>query len=199
MTPALPSTKEQEQQLATIQSNYIDVVDRESHDTAIENIKAAAEFTDGVKVFFAPFEKPFKDAMAAMETQKKSLIDPAVEYQREHRLRCKNWQIKELEAAEKTRLEALERARNAAPWEEASEVPEPANVSPSGAGLRNKPWQVKIDDEDALWQAAIKDRRYREYWVVDIKALTAKARSQQEAFNVPGVSIFREKTLSIRG
>lgn len=195
----LPSIESKELELADIKANYIQVNDVVSHDQAIEGIRTAKDFIDGVNAFFDKFERPLKEAVDAMTTQKKSLIDPAVAYQNEHRLRCKTWQIAATKAAEDARLIAIERARTAAPWEDVPEVPETVGISSSGAGLRNKPWQARVDDIEVLWEAAVKDPRYREYFIVDMKALTAKARSQGEMFNIPGCSSLREKTLSIRG
>ena len=196
-----PDTKTVELELSTIQARSVQVTDQLSHDSAVEGIRQASYFIKKVESFFEPFEKPLRQALEGLRSRKKNLIDPADQYITDNRKKCAAWQADEIKRLKEERARQLEEINNAAPWEEVN-VPAPVPVTlsgNSGAVIRNKPWQARVVNEDALWEAAVKDPRYRAFFTIDTKALNAKARSQQAAFNVPGCEAFQEQTLVVKG
>jgi hypothetical protein len=105
-------------------------------------------------------------------------------------------------AATEEPLKAAKKAQ--AEWTPLDDTPEPqiptfqTLANRSGAGTRKSPWKARITDMDKLWEAAIKDPRYREYFIPDQKALDAKARSMGAMFSIPGVEAYQEQNLVIR-
>jgi len=193
-------TKNQELELQQIQSNFIQVRDQQSHDVAVDGIRQAAGFIKKIEAFFEPFEKPLKAALDGLRSRKKGLIDPADQYITEHRKRCADWQTAEIKRLNAERVKLLEEMNNnLSPWEEPQELAPVAAPTLSGATVRNKPWQARVVNYDQLWEAAVKYPQYRIFFVVDLKLLNSKARSQQGQFNIPGCEAFQEQTLVVKG
>lgn len=200
MTTALAVIPQEEQiakqqELAEIRQSFVQIADKESHDFAVSSILKADNFVKNVKNWFSKFENPLKEALDNLREEKKKLIEPAELFIKEQRKLCLEWQETEERRLEKEKKEAID---NLMPWEDMEAVLEPVSTSSGGASLRKLPWDVRVESEDALWEAAVKDPKYRAFFAVDLKALKAKAQSQKEAFNIPGCVAFQGKTLQIK-
>lgn len=198
----IPDVTEQQQELAVIRSNFADIQTKEDHDRAVDGIRQAKAFVDRVADFFEPFEKPLKEALEALRSRKKALIDPAEIYQKEYRQRCAVWQAEEIKRLKEAEQAAIQASKaEVMPWEEPA--PPPALVSTTaasnGATLRKKPWDVRITDEDKLWEATLANPSlYRQYWTPNMPVLKAKAKQQMKMFAVAGCEAFRESTLVVK-
>jgi hypothetical protein len=187
---------EKENELAVIQSNFVQITDQQTHDFAVQNIKQADTFVKSAEAWFAKLENPAKQILETLKAEKIKIIGSAKAFIEQQRRQVLDWQLAQ---EERIKAEQEEKFKTLMPWEDPSAVLAPVPASQSGASTRYKAWEARVEDIDKLWEAAIKDPRYREYFVVDLKALNAKARSQQEAFNIPGCVAFREKTLVVKG
>ena len=189
-----PDTTSAKAELSKIERSAIEVVDQATHDYSIGQIKAADTFIKGINELFRKTEDLIKAAAASFKAEKEAITGPATRFIAEQRKRCLDWQL-----AEEARIKALKAAEAAAkndPFEDRAALAVPDKAS-TVAGTRFKPWAITVTNPDRLWEAAMKDARYREYWIPDEKALTAKARAMGEMFNVPGVEAYREKTLHL--
>lgn len=181
-------------ELQKIQSGFIQVTDKESFDQAVDGIRNATTFLKSVDSFFETIEDPLKESLRALRERKTAFTEPATSFIAEHRKRCADWKIQD---DKRKKEEQDSRLNNLMPWEDPSEALAPTPATSNGAGLRNLPYKAQVDNLDELWAAAIADPRYREYFLVDMKALNAKARSLQGAFNIPGCSAVRGQTLAV--
>lgn len=168
-----PETKGQEVALQKIVSNIVTVTDSSTHDLGISLVTAAETLVKGVKSIF----KPVEDAIKA---QKERLITPASEFIKEQRSRCLAWQLDQ-DAAKKPDSPEFD------PFAETE--------APMAASTRYKAWEVRVSNEDKLWNAAVENPSLRKYWTPDLKALTDKVRQMDGMIEIPGVDNIREKTL----
>lgn len=196
-----PNVDGQDQQLATISANNVLVVDQQSSDMAMAGIDRAEKFVAAINLEFLGTDgSPGPEALAKqtydrISALRKKFVNPANEWIRIHRERCKNWLISEQKRLDAERESALKSATEVAPWEEAPRIPVQIKATAGSGSLRNKPWSIESVDEDVLWKAAVENPKFRAYWQVDMKALTAKARDQKDLLNIPGVKAVQEKTL----
>lgn len=200
----MPDVESEMQEAQRLLANDIAVTDETSHIAAVGVIKQADEYCKRIEAKFAPIKGPLSDAVKSLNALIKELREPAEAVSAALRKRCLEWKLAEDKRIREEEARLLEEAnRAAAEWSPLDDDPKPEVILPAiprstASGTRKKPWKARVTNIDALWEAAIKDPRYREYFIPDIKALDAKAKSMGEMMNIPGVESYQEQTLVIR-
>lgn len=182
-----------------------EVTDSDTNEMAISVIKQADEYIEKIDNKFAAIKEPLASAVKSLNSLIKELKEPAEITKNNLRRRCLEWRLAEDKRIKEAQARLIEEAKKAqAAWTPLDDSPEPqipvfqVPALRSGASTRKSPWKARITDMDKLWEAAIKDPRYREYFIPDQKALDAKARSMGAMFSVPGVESYQEQNLVIR-
>lgn len=200
----MPNVEEEMQEAQRLLATEIAVTDETSHVTAVNIIKQAGEYIQRIDAKFAPIKEPLNAAVKSLNGLMKELKEPAETVRETLRKRCLEWKVAEAKRMKEEEERLIEGAKKrAAEWtplddEPAPQITIPVPVKSSASGMRKTPWKARITDMDKLWEAAIKDPRYREYFIPDQKALDAKAKSMGVMMNIPGVEAYQEQTLVIR-
>lgn len=201
---AMPDVQSEMQEAQRLMATDILVADETSHVTAVAVIKQADEYIKRVDEKFAGIKEPLSEAVKSLNALIKELKGPAEAVRETLRKRCLEWKLAEEKRIREEEARFLEEAqRKAAEWSPLDDEPKPEVALPviprsTASGTRKKPWKARVINLDALWEAAIKDPRYREYFVPDLKALDAKAKSMGAMMNIPGVESYQDQTLVIR-
>lgn len=200
----MPNVEQEMQEAQRLLATEIAVTDEISHVTAVGVIKQADEYIKRIDAKFAPIKEPLNAAVKSLNGLMKELKEPAETVRETLRKRCLEWKIAEDRRIKEEQARLIEEAKQkAAEWtplddEPAPQITIPAPIKSSASGMRKTPWKARITDMDKLWEAAIKDPRYREYFIPDQKALDAKAKSMGAMMNIPGVEAYQEQTLVIK-
>ena len=212
---AMPDVQSEMQEAQRLMAADVLVADETSHVTAVAVIKQADEYIKRIDDKFARIKGPLGEAVKSLNALIKELKGPAETVRETLRKRCLEWKLAEDKRIREEEARLLEEAqRKAAEWSPLDDEPRPEAVPPSNliycqaagratrystaSGTRKTPWKARVTNIDALWEAAIKDPRYREYFIPDLKALDAKAKSMGSMMNIPGVESYQDQTLVIR-
>jgi hypothetical protein len=201
----MPDIGQELQEVETIACLDLAVDSESTHDMAVSIIKKADDYIKRVDDKFSSIKEPLNSAVKSLNSLIKELKEPAEITKSNLRKRCLEWRVAEEKRLKEERDRLIEEARKAkAEWTPLDDTPEPEmpvftkTVSKSGAGTRKSPFKARITNLDELWAAAVKDPRYREYFIPDQKALDAKARSMGAMMSIPGVEAYQEQNLVIR-
>lgn len=201
---AMPDVQSEMQEAQRLMAADVLVADETSHVTAVAVIKQADEYIKRIDDKFAGIKGPLGEAVKSLNALIKELKGPAETVRETLRKRCLEWKLAEDKRIREEEARLLEEAkRKAAEWSPLDDEPKPEVALPAiprstASGTRKTPWKARVTNLDALWEAAIKDPRYREYFIPDLKALDAKAKSMGSMMNIPGVESYQDQTLVIR-
>lgn len=197
----MPDVNQEVREAQDLLQSYmgITVKDEATHDMAVSIIKKARDYMGKVDEKFAPIKEPLNAAIKSLNGLIKELKEPAETLCAELRKDCLAWKKAEEQRVREEQARLLEAARKDwTPLDDDIPTQVSARPSASASGVRKSPWKARITNLDELWEAAIRDPRYREYFIPDEKALNAKARSMGTMMNIPGVEAYQEQTLVIR-
>lgn len=198
----MPDVKDEMREAQRLMATDVVVADETSHVAAVCIIKQTDEYIKRIDAKFAPIKDPLKAAVKSLDGLIKELKEPAETVRETLRKRCLEWRLIEEKrvAEERARLLEEQRKREAelTPFDEPLPEIQLPTVPKSASGTRKTPWKARVVDADKLWEAAVRDPRYREYFIPDLKALDAKAKSMGKMMNIPGVESYQEQTLVIR-
>lgn len=199
----LPQTEVQQyREQAVVLSKAIAVVDQSSFDRGIDLIRRCKEHYELVGYKFKPILDPLKEALTNANKLVAELVDNVKLTEKQQRLICTSWMDQERKRQEAEQLAALEAQKEQEPFMAIFDAPpEPVKqvvTSSNGGSLKKKPWDVRIDDENALWEATLKDPPLRAYWTPNLGALKAKAKSDTTRFSIPGCTAFQGSTLAVK-
>lgn len=202
----MPDVEQELQEVEAIACLDLQIDSESSHDTAVAIIRKADEYINRVDQKFAAIKEPLSSAVKSLNALIKELKEPAEITKSNLRKRCLEWRVAEDKRIKAEQARLIEEARKAKEeWTPLDDAPEPelpvfqrTIPTRSGASTRKSPWKARITNLDQLWEAAVKDPRYREYFIPDQKALDAKAKSMGAMMNIPGVEPYQNENLVIR-
>lgn len=201
----MPDIEEDMKEVEPIACLDFEITDSDKNEMAISIIRKADSYINRIDSKFSSIKEPLNTAVKSLNALIKELKEPAEITKANLRKRCLEWKLaedKRIKEEQARELEAFKKAQ--AEWTPFDDAPEPQLPTiqkptlKSAAGTRKSPWKARITDMDKLWEAAIKDPRYREYFIPDQKALDAKARSMGAMLSISGVESYQEQNLVIR-
>ena len=201
---AMPDVQQEMQEAQRLLTADVMVSDETSHITAVNIIKRADEYIKRIDAKFDPIKSPLSTAVRSLNALIKELKEPAETVRETLRKRCLEWKLAEEKRIREEETRMMEEFnRKVSEWTPLDDTPQPEVVIPAlprstVSGTRKTPWKARVTDVEMLWAAAIKDPRYRDYFIPDLKALDAKAKSMGSMMNIPGVESYQEQTLVIR-
>lgn len=188
-----------------------------------ERLKVAVEFSDRAIGFFEPWRELFRGPYQAVLDRKKGVLDVVATALQNAKRRLLTWEREENERREaaarieqdRLRREEDERklalatdAESAGLSEQAvtailetpSTAPTPTAAPiqrPTGVSAR-KNWQAEVFDADKLFEAAVKDKSLRVYFLFNESALNKAAKIYESALAIPGVRAVNAGSLAVR-
>jgi hypothetical protein len=195
----VPNTVLEEAEISVfLRHNPIKASTQQEYELLLSAVKKAKELKENIEAIFQPGIDKLNSSLDCHVYNKDVLLERLDGFEKSARAELKKF----LEEQEKKNAEARKASLLAAINGE--EYVSEEDIQTDGAGLRNKPWNVRVDSFDVLWNAIVESiktgdtDKYKWTLTPDLKALKAMARAKGELFNIPGCTAFREKTINIK-